>query len=212
MTSPPGASETDERVRLFCALRLPDEALDRLVAWQRRDPAAPGPRRPAREPPRHARVPRPPTRRRGGAIADELRAAAAGDEPELLPPRATARRGASACSSAPTRRARARSPRRCTARLARLGVYEPERREWLPHVTVARFRERPRLRLRAAGSRAGRAVRPCCLPVPSAPRQGRGTRFSQKSARRSIEVDREQALDVALGQIERQFGKGRSCG
>jgi 2'-5' RNA ligase len=31
-------------------------------------------------------------------------------------------------------------------RLERLGVYEPERRAWLPHVTVARFRERPRLR------------------------------------------------------------------
>ncbi len=31
-------------------------------------------------------------------------------------------------------------------RLERLGVYEPERREWLPHVTVLRFRERPRLR------------------------------------------------------------------
>jgi 2'-5' RNA ligase len=31
-------------------------------------------------------------------------------------------------------------------RLERLGVYERERREWLPHVTVIRFRERPRLR------------------------------------------------------------------
>jgi len=31
-------------------------------------------------------------------------------------------------------------------RLARLGVYRPERRPWLPHVTVLRFRERPRLR------------------------------------------------------------------
>ena len=30
-------------------------------------------------------------------------------------------------------------------RLEALGVYEPERRKWLPHVTVARFRERPRL-------------------------------------------------------------------
>ena len=30
-------------------------------------------------------------------------------------------------------------------RLEALGVYEPERRRWLPHVTVARFRERPRL-------------------------------------------------------------------
>jgi 2'-5' RNA ligase len=31
-------------------------------------------------------------------------------------------------------------------RLERLGVYEPEKREWLPHLTVLRFRERPRLR------------------------------------------------------------------
>ena len=31
-------------------------------------------------------------------------------------------------------------------RLEALGVYEPERREWLAHVTVLRFRERPRLR------------------------------------------------------------------
>ena len=31
-------------------------------------------------------------------------------------------------------------------RLAALGVYEPERRKWLPHVTVLRFRRRPGLR------------------------------------------------------------------
>ena len=30
--------------------------------------------------------------------------------------------------------------------LAEFGVYEPERRPWLPHLTVVRFRERPRLR------------------------------------------------------------------
>ena len=30
--------------------------------------------------------------------------------------------------------------------LAGLGVYEPEKRRWLPHVTVLRFREPPRLR------------------------------------------------------------------
>jgi 2'-5' RNA ligase len=30
-------------------------------------------------------------------------------------------------------------------RLESLGVYEPERRKWLPHLTVVRFRERPRL-------------------------------------------------------------------
>jgi 2'-5' RNA ligase len=32
-------------------------------------------------------------------------------------------------------------------RLERLGVYTPERRPWLPHLTVARFRQPPRLRL-----------------------------------------------------------------
>jgi 2'-5' RNA ligase len=31
-------------------------------------------------------------------------------------------------------------------RLERLGVYERERRPWLPHVTVLRFRTQPRLR------------------------------------------------------------------
>jgi 2'-5' RNA ligase len=31
------------------------------------------------------------------------------------------------------------------ARLERLGVYKPERRPWLPHITVARFRSRPGL-------------------------------------------------------------------
>ena len=31
-------------------------------------------------------------------------------------------------------------------RLEALGVYERERRPWLPHLTVVRFRERPRLR------------------------------------------------------------------
>jgi 2'-5' RNA ligase len=30
-------------------------------------------------------------------------------------------------------------------RLERLGVYEREQRRWLPHLTVVRFRERPRL-------------------------------------------------------------------
>lgn len=34
---------------------------------------------------------------------------------------------------------------RLHTRLERLGVYVPERRPWLPHVTVLRFRERPRL-------------------------------------------------------------------
>jgi 2'-5' RNA ligase len=39
------------------------------------------------------------------------------------------------------------------ARLERLGVYRPESRPWLPHVTVARFRQPPRLRLEPPGIR-----------------------------------------------------------
>jgi 2'-5' RNA ligase len=35
---------------------------------------------------------------------------------------------------------------RLSERLEQLGVYTPERRAWLPHVTVARLRERPRAR------------------------------------------------------------------
>ena len=31
-------------------------------------------------------------------------------------------------------------------RLGALGVYEPEARQWLPHLTVVRYRERPHLR------------------------------------------------------------------
>jgi len=34
---------------------------------------------------------------------------------------------------------------RCHAGLEALGVYRPEARRWLPHVTLLRFRERPRL-------------------------------------------------------------------
>jgi 2'-5' RNA ligase len=36
-------------------------------------------------------------------------------------------------------------------RLARAGLYRRESRRWLPHVTVVRFRERPRLRATVEG-------------------------------------------------------------
>ena len=45
------------------------------------------------------------------------------------------------------------------ARLERLGVYRSEARAWLPHVTVLRFRERPRLRPPTPSLGRVRAVR-----------------------------------------------------
>ena len=133
-----------ERARLFCALRLPEPVLDAIEAWGsehlserivRRSNlhvtlAFLG-RRPAADVP---------------AIARELRQAAA-----------AVRRARFAVS-------RYRETRsvgmlvlddeggRAIAladdlhgRLERRGVYERERRPWLPHLTVVRFRERPRL-------------------------------------------------------------------
>ena len=53
--------------------------------------------------------------------------------------------------------------------LEQLGVYERERRPWLPHVTVLRFRERPRLEPAAAGAPAVRSIRCRCFAVTPAP-------------------------------------------
>jgi 2'-5' RNA ligase len=141
-----------ERIRLFCALRLPDEALRVLSGWQAQhldDAARAGARvvptgnlhvtlaflgaRPAEELPQ---------------VVLELRQAAAQARPVRL--RALRYRetrsvgmvameddGASAAALAGD----------LGVRLERLGVYRREARPWLPHVTVLRFRERPRLSL-----------------------------------------------------------------
>ena len=60
----------------------------------------------------------------------------------------------------------------------RSGVYRREARPWLPHLTVLRFRERPRLAAAASGARRGLSVRRCCLHFPAAVRRGavRGAR------------------------------------
>ena len=54
-------------------------------------------------------------------------------------------------------------------RLAALGVYEPERRKWLPHVTVLRFRRRPRLQPVLPDLATVHAVRRGCFPVSTTP-------------------------------------------
>ncbi len=110
-----------------------------------------------------------------------------------------------------TGEASARSPARLHARLAELGVYRPESRRMAGRTSrVLRFRERPRLDPPLPGDGNIRSVRCRCLPISTAPvrRSVRGARTRLADRRRMNRMNREEALDVALGQIERQFGKG----
>jgi 2'-5' RNA ligase len=135
----------DDRIRLFLALRLPDGALDALEDWQAvalRD---------GRIVPRdHLHVSlaflghRPRAELEG--IVAALRAAAESAEPIVLEPvryRETRSVGMLVLADADGRAGA--FARDLHARLEQLGVYRPEARRWLPHVTVLRFRERPRL-------------------------------------------------------------------
>ena len=147
--SAPASVQGRDRLRLFCALRLPEAAVDALVLWQN-DVFAPtgGVRILARE-------------------QLHVTLAFLGARPrEDLEPIAAALRAAAATTTAPVLTVRGyRETRsvgmlvcdddegRATAlavdlheRLEELGVYERERRPWLPHITVIRFRARPRLR------------------------------------------------------------------
>ena len=145
----PASFEGDERVRLFCALRLPDDTLDGLVRWQGGAFAGVGPVRTVARENLHVTLAFLGHRSAGelegivGALCD----AAA----HVAPPRLSVRGyretrsvGMLTCDD---------EDGRATAlaeelheRLETLGLYERERRRWLPHVTVLRFRERPRLR------------------------------------------------------------------
>jgi 2'-5' RNA ligase len=81
------------------------------------------------------------------AIADELRSAAAVAEPPVLSVRGyreTRSVGMLALDDLDGRAASLADD--LHGRLERLGVYRRESRPWLAHLTVLRFRERPRLR------------------------------------------------------------------
>jgi 2'-5' RNA ligase len=144
----PASVEGDERVRLFCALRLPPETLDGLVRWQQQafDRVA-GVRVVPREN-LHVTLAflghRPAAEL--GAIVDALREAAGRAEPARLSLRGyreTRSVGMLTCDDEDGRAAALAAD--LHERLEALGVYEGERRRWLPHVTVLRFRDRPRL-------------------------------------------------------------------
>jgi RNA 2',3'-cyclic 3'-phosphodiesterase len=143
----------DERLRLFCALRLPDEVLDRLVEWQ----AAHLTRRDVRIVPRehlHVTLAFLGSTPAGqlAAVAGALRDAAAGVGEIELEGAARPVRETRSVGMIVLEDVRGRATvlaERLFEGLAGLGLYERERRAWLPHVTVMRFRRPPRLRLTA---------------------------------------------------------------
>jgi RNA 2',3'-cyclic 3'-phosphodiesterase len=136
----------DARIRLFCALRLPDVVLDVLVDWQTRHLA--GPLRPVPRDNLHVTLAFLGARPAGEVepVARELAAAAGKAGPiELAAERYRETRSVGMVVLADAGGAATAVAGELAERLARLGVYRPEQRPWLPHVTVARFRERPRL-------------------------------------------------------------------
>ena len=134
-----------DALRLFCALRLPDDALDRLVAWQELHLTRV---RPVGRDNLHVTLAFLGSRPESdlAAVARELAAAAAEAAPVALEPlRYRETRSVGMVVLADENGAAAALAGDLAARLERLGVYRREGRPWLPHVTVARFRERPRL-------------------------------------------------------------------
>jgi 2'-5' RNA ligase len=136
----------DARLRLFCALCLPAGVVERLVRWQERELRGGRPvaaanlhvtlaflgSRPAAEVP---------------AIGGVLRAAAVEARGLRLRARGYREtRSVGMLTFDDERGAATALAERVQAGLEELGVYRREARPWLPHVTVLRFRERPRLR------------------------------------------------------------------
>jgi 2'-5' RNA ligase len=136
----------DERLRLFLALRLPGDVLDEIERWQREQ------LRNVRVVPReHLHVTLAFLGHRPSGeldpIVGALREAAAGaGEIRLTPERYRETRSVGMLVLADEGGNAALLAGDLHERLERLGVYEREGRPWLPHLTVARYPERPRLR------------------------------------------------------------------
>jgi 2'-5' RNA ligase len=142
----PASVEGRERLRLFCALRLPDAALDTLCEWQARE------LREGRVVPRsnlHITLAflghRPAAELQ--EIAGALRESALGAQPiRLLPQRYRETRSVGMLVLKDLAGTASALADDLFGRLERLGVYEREQRAWLPHVSVLRFRRPPRLK------------------------------------------------------------------
>ena len=137
-----------ERLRLFCALRLPDETVEELSRWQAAAFSEAGGVRVLDRGQLHVTLAFLGSRPAGelDAITAELRAAAHAAEAATLTVksyRETRSVGMFVLEDEDGRAANLAVD--LHERLERLGVYERERRAWLPHLTVIRFRKRPRL-------------------------------------------------------------------
>jgi 2'-5' RNA ligase len=131
------------RVRLFVALDLPDEVRDGIAAWsakELRDPAL----RPVAAESLHITLAFLGHRDVGEVEPIEAAVrASAGPAPriELLQPMARPPRGRPRLFALPARSAGAEELQAAVAgRLAAAGLYEPEKRPFWPHVTLARVR------------------------------------------------------------------------
>jgi 2'-5' RNA ligase len=140
----PGSVGGDERLRLFLGLRLPDDVLDRLERWQGEHLSG-----------------RVVTRTNLHITLAFLGSRLAAEVPGIAGVLAGAAREAGAIELSARRYRETRSvgmvvldeataegarlAERVFTGLEALGVYEREKRPWLPHVTVLRFRAPPKL-------------------------------------------------------------------
>jgi 2'-5' RNA ligase len=138
----------DERLRLFLGFPLPDTATRAVVRWQSGDLRAPEEARVVPAENLHVTIAFLGSRPAGEleSIAGALRESVHGVSPPVLTPvgyRETRSVGMLLFDDEEGRATHL--AQNAHERLERLGVYEAERRPWLPHLTVVRFRERPRL-------------------------------------------------------------------
>jgi len=143
----PGTVGSGDRLRLFCAFRLTAETVAALAGWQQA--ALTGAGRPV--PPEHLHVTLAFLGSRPGgdlpAVAATLHEAAGGAPRPVFRVSGYRETRSVAMLTLDDEGGRgAAIAGRLQELLLERGLYRPERRPWLPHVTVLRFRERPRLR------------------------------------------------------------------
>ena len=145
--SSPDTVAGDERLRLFLGFRLPDAAAREIAAWERAELEV-GRARIVPVENLHVTIAFLGSRPAGekAPIAEALREAVRGvPEPVFEPMRYRETRSVGMLVLDDEEGRGTRIAQEAQRRLAELGVYEPEQRPWLPHLTVVRFRERPRL-------------------------------------------------------------------